>query len=544
VTDPDPTLPPDRIAAKWGVTEGAVVDVTGYTPPQPIPLERQHVWGRAFQSRPPHPLSIIDKMALKAALEKGSPLLGGFQRSIIELEGQGFTPETWRANEGPANDEPGAEVEAQEVAEGETPQVGRIFLITPSSTTNDRLARDVARDVVAALPAGRRVVLDLTSTFPGDHLWPVRRVVTALESSSPEEVAAKVLAYPGFPPQVLEGRLAELAGHQRIGWFHAVLERLVESGAELVICAPAPGAKSDDPVLALAGLPNAIVLACADGYRGMTDDEYETFGKLRATAGGPFYGLVHAAPGEAFGVPEGDPETRGELEIYPLDFTSRYAASTGFALVREWFDLRFLPLPQGLNFDVEREIVDRFAWEGIDLPYIPKDAAEEIVRLERNTFATDNWDVSADDAYMYRPAVDSVLADWQPRIAITLGGYGGNSYAWTYVLVAHGIAVVGQVHRGLGYANPKHTGDVWATLLDGVQRLHWAAQTLDIPDDRLLLVEWNTLRDVSRWRCFGRHVPGIDGIEEMDSREVPDRGFTGDVFESAISEGLPFLALP
>ena len=80
-----------------------------------------------------------------------------------------------------------------------------------------------------------------------------------------------------------------------------------------------------------------------------------------------------------------------------------------------------------------------------------------------------------------------------------------NSYAWTYLLVSDGVAILGQAGRGMAFRNPDQTRGEWATLMDGARQVHAAAlEQRERSDDRLLLVVWSPMRSLSTWQWLDR----------------------------------------
>ena len=90
----DPTAPLARVLTEHG---GAVIEVKGYLPPAPIPLETQHAWGRVFATRPPIYAGMYARMGLRRCLTEGLPMPGWVQEQIVKYVGEGQTPETYLA---------------------------------------------------------------------------------------------------------------------------------------------------------------------------------------------------------------------------------------------------------------------------------------------------------------------------------------------------------------------------------------------------------------------------------------------------------------
>lgn len=67
---------------------------------------------------------------------------------------------------------------------------------------------------------------------------------------------------------------------------------------------------------------------------------------------------------------------------------------------------------------------------------------------------------SPDDLYKFDPPLDHMLqGGWESRVQFGLSGHGMDSYAWSYLMVADGIPVGGQIGRGFVHADLRRTDE-------------------------------------------------------------------------------------
>ena len=149
---------------------------------------------------------------------------------------------------------------------------------------------------------------------------------------------------------------------------------------------------------------------------------------------------------------------------------------------------------------------------------------------------------SPDDLYKFDPPLDHILqGGWESRVQFGLSGHGMDSYAWSYLMVADGIPVVGQIGRGFVHADLRRTDETWTALMDGATALHWeATKGTPIPDTHLLSVAVSDFRCVSGWQWLKRD--SLESVNHELLRSKMSRGGdvsdVSDLFTDATHRGL------
>lgn len=280
------------------------------------------------------------------------------------------------------------------------------------------------------------------------------------------------------------------------------------------------------------GVAEAFLEALAMVF-GITADDFFSFGENNAdlveklnlmdSHGGPIFSLPgrhpRTSPGEESAFEEGE-------EMYETDFVADVEvppASPG--------------LPDSVAVEIAHLIVEVCASDEIDLPYIPALFGEDLVNFDDTNFGMDYFPYVSLDFYgFWTPLQELRSGDWQPRVQFGLAGHGMNSYAWTYLLVSDGVAVLGQAGRGLAFRDADQTHREWANLMNGARQVHHAALTQsDRSDERLLLVVWSPMRGRSSWQWLVRG----DSSSDVASEEVDDRGRdveASELFSTAVRE--------
>jgi len=194
-------------------------------------------------------------------------------------------------------------------------------------------------------------------------------------------------------------------------------------------------------------------------------------------------------------------------------------------------------LPKGFTPEVAEDLVPAFASEGLILPYSPRLLATEVSAIDEANFGTTPFDPR--QFYLFHQPLKEILAgNWEPRMQCGVWGHGINSYAWTYSLVSDGVAIIGQVGRGGLFRDPERASRDWATLMEGVSRVHQAAVARNgLLHGELLLVVWNELREVGGWRLLTRD--SLNDVEMSSFLSLdPSGGADAGVFDEAIRLGL------
>lgn len=269
---------------------------------------------------------------------------------------------------------------------------------------------------------------------------------------------------------------------------------------------------------------------------GITADDFFTFGEENADLVASLK-LMDWDGGAIFSLPGRHPRPSSqEGSVGNVDegmFLGDFSASGGIASAN-------LGLPDTIGPDIAKLIIDMCASDEIDLPYIPDEFGGDLVNFDDANFGMDYSPFDSIDFYGLREPLRQLRdGEWEPRVQFGLAGHGMNSYAWTYLLVSDGVAILGQAGRGVAFPNPDQTRKEWSTLIAGARLVHAAALEHGRQSgDRLLLVVYSPMRSLATWRWLVHGEPlGDDASDEMEVDGGPEI-VDSDLFSSAVTEAL------
>jgi hypothetical protein len=416
-----------------------------------------------------------------------------------------------------------------------------IILTVPLFDVGAEFVHPDAHDLLAALPGGRRVIFDADHTFDLGATYPFRDIVTRVATEGIEAVAewlstearGQTILIPVTPDE-----FAGSNGESKI--ILRLAESLSDRDVATLICAPALTAELSlaSGIRTVASSDRVSTIACVAldrMYSGAEELHVQALAVLKAAAGDR---LAAFADRFDLNINAGTTPTElaflGDFPVHVSDFgfSDAHNVRTGYAAVREFALLRAdRPQPPTLDHGTGEAIRSLYAEDGLVLPYIPEDFARALRDLGDQHFGSLLRPYDPRSLYMFHEPLNDILkGDWRAKLQFGFNGHGMNSYAYTYLVVADGVAVLGQAFRGLMSADLRKTEREWAQIMDGAQRVHEAARDQGVPAGKLLLIAWSGIRDLTGWVMLDRSLtdPAIPVLHEAPN--------ISDVFEGALAE--------
>ncbi|MEJ1922497.1 pentapeptide repeat-containing protein [Microbacterium sp. KHB019] len=192
--------------------------------------------------------------------------------------------------------------------------------------------------------------------------------------------------------------------------------------------------------------------------------------------------------------------------------------------------------PGWLTSDEETraEMFASFIEDGIALPYVPLEEDFDIVWGEGMLFHSSAWSgVTANDLYTFDAITNRLRADEVTEgFAVSMGGHGANSYAWTWACSENDLRATVQIGRGQVYRDAGDVARRWDEAMRGVSRVFELNRPL-LPGP--LAVEFSDIRQVACWRWIADKPSALAGTstaaQEWQGDHTNVKAFFDDLYE-------------
>jgi len=195
--------------------------------------------------------------------------------------------------------------------------------------------------------------------------------------------------------------------------------------------------------------------------------------------------------------------------------------------------------PSSLDSEIRDEILLALSQDGLEAPYVSAGLARSLKKIDKSNFGSADRSLEPIDLYLFNPATHQILeGNWEPRVQFGFAGHGMNSYAWTYLLVSDGIAVLVQSFRGFANFNATKTQSEWSELMNHIRTLHEQAVESDAySPDQLLFVAFSAFRGVRSWQWLSRDAQGrISPSGDYEIDDVTTMNVLGELFAFSKNE--------
>lgn len=420
-----------------------------------------------------------------------------------------------------------------------------ITLLIPILDAGFEFVQPIAEDLLAALPGGQRVIFDAGQILELTNERLFRDIEIRVESEGVEAVADWLAADAGSGTIGILITPDQFTGPDAAPKISTLAQALSARGIASLVCAP-PMTSSPSSVAAVGAVARGVgvvTVACVALDRIDPADvlrHAQTLTALKSFSGDRLWYFANRYEIEPSGRKEDAVEVvhLWDVPVHVLDFgfDQAHSSRAGFIRVRECAGLPAeRSLPTDLDYATSDAIRAAHRLDGLVSPYIPAAVMDRLTTLGDRQFGTPSRPYDATRFYQFQePLQDILQGDWSPRLQFGFDGHGLDSYAYTYLMVTDGLAVLCQTSRGLMFAHLRDTEHEWSEIRDGAQRVHQAV--LDrggIPDGKLLLVVWSEMRDLTGWVLLDRHFD-----THAASPTFASGSNIADLFESAIQDGL------
>lgn len=450
-----------------------------------------------------------------------------------------------------------------------TPVRGQTIVVT-TVTYRDRVLLDmITKGIFGAFPGGRRVVFDFTGWFDLKSAAPFQELLDSVAKDGVDVGLNGLATNAQGEASVYRIRDDDpVAGAAAARVVRDLARGLVDRGVFVLIVAKpfvqtTPDAEHPAVIVSSGGFTEVIV--CVNLSHGR---HHPRFNALQRVTMNELRLMAPADDGDSERDGRGDYRMIDDYRVSLYDIDDPRYTQMWFSRLYEDLGLRIpQPLPQSVPWEVADQVMEAFTKEGMDNAFVPDSLGARLQTIDSVNFgATGNpgsddsfeahadrppfagfglgitGNPSPDDLYQFDPPLDHILkGGWESRVQFGLSGHGMDSYAWSYLLVADGIAVVGQIGRGFVHADMRRTDKTWAALIDGTTALHWeATRGAPIPDTHLLLVAVSDIRCVSSWQWLKRD--SLESVNhELRRSKMSGGGDVSDIsdlFTDAIHRGL------